>query len=61
MEQALRCAFRGDLRIDGHREHDRAIAVVDDECRGDRFAGGIVEPREPHAALLAELERDLFE
>jgi hypothetical protein len=48
-------------RIDCHREHDRAIAIVDDERRGAGLALGIVEPREPHAALLAELDRDLLE
>ena len=50
VEQARRRA-RLDLRIDRHREHDRAIAVVDDERRGDRLAGRVVEAREPHAAV----------
>ena len=61
VEQALRRAARRDLRIDRHREHDRAIAVVDDERGGDRLAGRVVEAREPHAAVLAELERDVLE
>jgi hypothetical protein len=49
------------LRVDGQREHDRAIRVVDDERRGDRLAGRVVDPREPHAALLADGRRDLLE
>ena len=49
------------LWIDRHREHDGAIAIVDDKRRRDRFTCGIVEPCEAHLALLAELERGLFE
>jgi hypothetical protein len=49
------------LRIDGHREHDRAITIIDDEGGCTRFAGGVIEVRETHATLLAELERDFFE
>ena len=56
-----RAEARPDLRIDRHREHDRAIAVVDDERGRAGLALRVVEPREPDAALLAELERDLLE
>ena len=34
-------ATRRHLRIDGHREHDRAICIVDDECGSDRFSGPV--------------------
>ena len=50
-----------DLWIDGHREHDGAIAIVDDERGRDGLALRVVEAREPRPALLAEPERDLLE